>query len=70
MVNVKEKINKGGPMKHKKRSGRPKKAEGDKVSYQRIAVYSEDYEKFVFEVNRRGGQLTDAFTEMVAKYCK
>ncbi len=52
----------------KKRSGRPKKAEHEKVQYQRIAVYSQDYEKLVEKITKRGVKLTDAFTEMVKKY--
>ena len=55
-------------METKRRSGRPKKAEHEKVKYQRIAVYSADYEKLVIELQKRGVKLTDAFSEMVAKY--
>lgn len=59
----------------KKRSGRPKKAEHEKVSYQRIAVYTADYEKLAAEVEKRKVdnpqfKLLDAFSEMVAKYVK
>lgn len=54
----------------KRRSGRPKKAEHDRVQYQRIAVYLQDYQKLVDEISRRGTKLTDAFTEMVDNYCK
>lgn len=58
-------------MEAKKRSGRPKKAEHEKVKYQRIAVYSSDYERLSSELARRGGKkLTDAFSEMVTDYLK
>ncbi len=62
-------------MDNKKRSGRPKKAESEKVQYQRIAVYLEDYEKLAEEVERRKEEnpkfkLLDAFSEMVAKYTR
>jgi hypothetical protein len=61
----------------KRRSGRPKKAEEDKVQYQRIAVYAKDYLKLVEKLSRRNKgktkkerlKLTDAFTEMVNDYC-
>lgn len=64
--------------KVKRRSGRPRKAEADKVKYQRIAVYEPDYSKLVDEINRRNKgkqkgeriKLTDAFTEMVRNYLK
>lgn len=56
-----------------RRSGRPMKAEEEKVRYQRIAIYFEDYEKLTKEIRRRKIKdkkygLTDAFAEMVAKY--
>ena len=59
-----------------RRSGRPKKAEADKVRYQRIAVYADDYSKLVDEINERNAgkiksektKLTDAFQEMVKSY--
>lgn len=54
----------------KRRSGRPKKAEYEKVQYQRIAVYFEDYQKLVKKIDKRGVKLTDAFTEMVSDYIK
>jgi hypothetical protein len=54
----------------KKRSGRPKKAEADKVQYQRIAVYVKDYSRLVEELNKRGEKLTDAFAKMVRNYCR
>lgn len=58
-------------MEAKKRSGRPKKAEHEKVKYQRIAVYEKDYEKLVAVLAAQGGKkLTDAFSEMVADYTK
>jgi len=52
----------------KRRSGRPKKADEDKVRYQRIAVYFQDYEKLAKEIEKQGVKLTDAFTEMVSDY--
>lgn len=55
-------------MTQKKRSGRPKKPESEKVSYQRIAVYTADYEKLVVALTKKRVKLTDAFTEMVEKY--
>jgi hypothetical protein len=54
----------------KRRSGRPKKAEADKVQYQRIAVYLSDYKDLVEELDKRDVKLTDAFTEMVKSYKK
>lgn len=57
-------------MNEKKRTGRPKKAEHEKITYQRIAVYSADYEKLAAELAKRGVRLTDAFSEMVAKYIR
>lgn len=57
-------------MQEKRRSGRPKKAEHEKVQYQRIAVYNKDYLKLVEELDKRGIQLVDAFTEMVKLYQK
>lgn len=62
----------------KRRSGRPRKAEEDKVQYQRIAVYAHDYQRLGNEIERRNigkpkkqrVKLTDAFTEMVNNYCK
>lgn len=56
----------------KRRSGRPRKAEEDKVSYQRIAVYTPDYLKVVEKLAKRNEgkpkseqmKLTDAFTKM------
>lgn len=56
------------PMNEKKRTGRPKKAEHEKITYQRIAVYSADYEKLAAELSKRNIRLTDAFSQMVAKY--
>jgi hypothetical protein len=55
-------------MMAKKRSGRPKKAEHEKVQYQRIAVYTKDYEKLIDKIAKKGVKLTDAFTDMVNKY--
>lgn len=62
-------------MNNKKRSGRPKKSENEKIQYQRIAVYMDDYLKFIAAINRNKEnnpklQLTDVFSEMVAKYDK
>lgn len=65
-------------MEPKRKSGRPKKAEHEKVQYQRIAVYLDDYRKLsskLDELNEgRPGperlKLTDAFTQMVANYTK
>lgn len=54
--------------KKKRRSGRPKKAEADKVQYQRIAVYLSDYKALVEELDKRDVKLTDAFKEMVKVY--
>lgn len=59
----------------KKRPGRPRKEDNEKVEYQRIAVYKNDYEKFLSFVKKRKAlnpefKLTDAFTEMVAKYAR
>lgn len=54
----------------KRRSGRPKKAESEKVSYQRIAVYTKDYLSLDKKIKKTGVQLTDAFTEMVRDYLK
>lgn len=54
----------------KKRSGRPKKAEADKVKYQLIAVYRHDYERFVEVISKKGIKRVDAFSEMVASYDK
>lgn len=55
-------------VKAKRRSGRPKKAEKDKVQYQRIAVYKQDYQKLVLELDKTGEKLTEAFSEMVRDY--
>lgn len=55
-------------MEPKKRSGRPKKAESEKVKYQLIAVYKDDYKKMVEIVNKTGKKRVDVFTEMVANY--
>lgn len=60
--------NRESPMTQNKRSGRPKIPEHEKVHYQRIAVYTEDYEKLVEELVKRKVKLTEAFAEMVAKY--
>lgn len=65
-------------MEEKRRSGRPKKAEHEKVQYQRIAVYSQDYVRLGEEIKRRNEgkepkeriKLTDVFTEMVKLYCE
>ena len=51
-----------------KKLGRPKKREDDKVQYQRIAVYLEDYLILLEKVNKKRVKITDAFTEMVKKY--
>lgn len=51
-----------------KKLGRPKKREDDKVQYQRIAVYLEDYLILLEKVNKKRTKITDAFTEMVKKY--
>lgn len=63
-------------MEPKRKSGRPKKAEHEKVQYQRIAVYLGDYRKLSDKLdglneNRPNSErlkLTDAFTQMVADY--
>jgi hypothetical protein len=54
----------------KKRSGRPKKAEEDKVKYQRIAVYLEDYEKLAVYLERNDIKITQAFKDMVKSYTR
>ena len=62
--------------KVKKTSGRPKKADHEKIQYQRIAVYSNDYIKLVEKIAQKNSnlesgkkvKLTDAFSEMVKKY--
>lgn len=54
----------------KKRSGRPKKAEEDKVKYQRVAVYLDDYEKLSAYIERRDIKLTQAFKDMVKSYTR
>lgn len=54
----------------KKHSGRPKKAEEDKVKYQRIAVYLDDYEKLLLYIERRGIKITEAFKDMVKSYTR
>lgn len=54
----------------KKRSGRPKKAEEDKVKYQRIAVYQDDYEKLATYIERHGIKITQAFKDMVKSYTR
>lgn len=55
-------------METKRRSGRPKKAEHEKVKYQRIAVYAPDYERLVAKLAKSGAKLTDAFAQMVDDY--
>lgn len=63
-------------METKKRSGRPRKADDQKVKYQRIAVYTKDYLRLVNEIKRwnKGRpkkehiKLTDAFTGMVDNF--
>ena len=65
-------------MEQKRRSGRPKKAESDKVQYQRIAVYSDDYVILNENINRRNQdkpkedkiKLVDAFSVMVKDYTR
>lgn len=60
----------------KRRSGRPKKAEHEKVQYQRIAVYAQDYLRLAKEIEKRNEgkargerlKLTDAFTDMVSDF--
>lgn len=63
--------------KVKKPSGRPKKADHEKIQYQRIAVYTQDYLTLVAKVALKNSKLevgdkkiliTDAFSEMVKKY--
>ena len=62
----------------KRRSGRPRKAEADKVQYQRIAIYEKDYLRLVAKLQKRNEgkpkreqtKLTDAMTKMVDNYCK
>ncbi len=63
---------------NKRPAGRPKKAEEDKVSYQRIAVYTPDYSRLVDKIEEKNKssrgykriKITDAFAEMVNKYCE
>jgi hypothetical protein len=65
-------------MEPKRKSGRPKKAEHEKVQYQRIAVYLGDYQKLSAKLDELNEsrpkterlKLTDAFTDMVANYTK
>ncbi len=64
-------------MSVKRSPGRPKKEEHEKVEYQRIAVYSQDYQKLGYEIAKRNSasesdriKITDAFSEMVKSYCK
>lgn len=57
-------------MESKRRSGRPRKAEHEKITYQRIAVNSADYQKLAEELKRRDVKLVDAFSEMVANYLR
>lgn len=61
----------------KKPSGRPKKADHEKIQYQRIAVYAQDYLSLVAKVALKNSklapgdkkiQITDAFSDMVKKY--
>lgn len=54
----------------KRRSGRPKKPDHEKVQYQRIAVYVKDYLKLVEHLEKNDIQLTDAFSAMVENYTK
>lgn len=62
----------------KRRSGRPKKPEHEKVQYQRIAVYADDYSKLVDEIAKRNEgkpkeeriKLTDVFAGMVNRYVR
>lgn len=57
-------------METKKRSGRPRKADHEKVQYQLIAVYAQDYLRLVDEINKRGGKIAHVFAEMVEDYCE
>lgn len=65
-------------MEEKRRSGRPKKADHEKIQYQRIAVYLQDYTRLGKEIEKRNKgkepkeriKLTDAFTEMVDTFCE
>lgn len=54
----------------KKRSGRPKKADEDKVKYQRIAVYLDDYEKLATYLEQHDIKITQAFKDMVRNYTR
>lgn len=56
-------------METKKRSGRPRKADHEKVQYQLMAVYAQDHLRFVNEVKKRGGKLAHVFAELVDEYC-
>lgn len=52
----------------KRRSGRPKKTESEKVRYQRIAVYVSDYEELLRKIKNADGGIAKAFSEMVKRY--
>lgn len=70
MYNTKVTVTRRFEMEQKKRSGRPKKAEHEKVQYQRIAVYKDDYERLSKYIDEQGEQLTEAFTKMVKNYTR
>ena len=55
-------------MDTKKRSGRPKKAEHEKVKNQLIAVDMSDYLRLKEAISNRDVKLKEAFAEMVTEY--
>jgi hypothetical protein len=65
-------------METKRRSGRPKKADHEKVQYQLIAVYFKDYVRLGELIKKKNEslekenrlKLSGVFTEMVDDYAK
>lgn len=55
-------------MEQKKRSGRPRKAEHEKVKYQLVAMRVKDYELLLEKLAITDEKLVDALSKMVAKY--
>lgn len=54
-------------MEAKRKSGRPRKAEHEKVQYQRIAVYASDYERLTNRL-AENDKITEVFTQMVDNF--
>lgn len=50
------------------RVGRPRKAEGEKVEYQLIAVHTKDYKTFVKKADESDLKKVEAFHQMVNTY--